>query len=143
MPQLDSLTYFNQYVSFICFFLAIYYSLDSFILPEIALIFKVRSLFSTKNEIGDSSIRELKLTETLSVNSFSTLKDLSQEIDLNSNDWLRNTLIHLKDDDFLVAHNNYMESIIMHNLVKYQDKDIINHGPTNTNLLSVHSSDLH
>lgn len=66
MPQLDTLTYFSQYVYLFSAFVAVYYFVLKFIIPYIVCTFKIRQKLNSLNQENSSyedTTDSLKLLE--------------------------------------------------------------------------------
>ena len=114
MPQLDTLTYFTQYVYLLITFVAVYFFVLSFIIPKTLCSLKVRQKLNSLNSINpaDSTkkVRAIHSNEKSALNSESIIIFL-QYNDLLNNNWAAETAKTGQETESLLKLSRWLISV--------------------------------
>lgn len=117
MPQLDTLTFINQFIWFIISFVCLYIYIENLVLPKLSIIFKTRNwnIFKSKN----IKLNEKKnLKEIISISNLNMMENYYNNVNLNSNNWFNSEIKDLKNIKLNDLNSTYITEVENYILTK-------------------------
>ncbi len=123
MPQLDTLTFINQFIWFIINFITMYIIVENIILPQAAAVLKSRNWNIKDLKVNSKTKQNLK--EIVTISNLSMIDNYYKSINLNSNNWLNNEIRDIKINTLSDLNSNYMIEVENYILTKRTKEEII------------------
>jgi hypothetical protein len=124
MPQLDTLTYFTQYIWFITIFLSFYVILSNKFIPTIATVIKVRNKIKFNNTLNnDKNINEV-VNEKILLETLIENNKVNNNIINELNNWSVSNVDSINEKALIESNNKYISIIGTYLLKKNHKKKI-------------------
>lgn len=121
MPQLDTLTFINQFIWFIISFIGLYIYIENMVLPKLSMIFKARiwSLYGSKNmKLNEKN----HLKDIITISNLNMIENYYNDLNSNSNSWLNNGINDIKLHQLSELDSTYISEV--ENIIYIKRSDI-------------------